>query len=225
MRHIEVMGSSYECFSPIKLALIIVREKETIMKHVSLSKVRLSEVTKVPGLFILGIFAIAFLLFPLAAFAGCGGAPVAQQAGFIQSKESLFGKSCGGTPLSTQQATLLASSWASPTKNATVSSGAVPKPVANPNAPANSRLVGLSLLGAIARCTFVTVKSGQKVNLANGDLVLVSLTAKDGSQTAILGEIVGGKLVALSGDGQGNHAVKLANNPNVQLTNGILPGN
>jgi hypothetical protein len=205
-----------------------VREKETIMKHVSLSKIKPSMVTKVPGMLILGLLAIAFLLFPLAAFAGCGKPAAAAQAGFIQSKESLFGKSCGGTPLSPAQASLLAASWADPNKainkNATIGS-TPPKTTTTTTTTTSGRLAGLSLLGAIARCTFVTVKSGENVTLQNGDLVLVSLANKDGTDTALLGEIVNNKLVLLSGDGQGNHAVKIANNPNIKLVNGILPGN
>jgi hypothetical protein len=228
MKHIEAMEASYGCFPLIKPALIIVREKETIMKHVSLNKIKPSMLTKVPGLFILGLLAVAFLLFPLAAFAGCGQ-QAAAQAGLIQSRMSLFGKACGGTPLSTQQASLLAASWADPTKGATSKNATIdnkpaqPQPQPGSTTPASSRLTGLSLLGAIARCSFVTVPDGQKVSLANGDLVLVSVTQKDKTITPIVGEVVGGKLVALTGDGQGQHAVKIANNANIKLSNGTLP--
>jgi hypothetical protein len=212
-----------------------VREKETIMKHVSLNKIKPSMITKVPGLFILGLLAVAFLVFPLAAFAGCGGGQAAAQAGTVQSVMSLFGKPCGGTPLSTQQASQLAASWVDPTKaaankNATIgnnpaqASATTTKPSADPNTSSTgSRIGGIQFLGAIARCSFVTVKDGQKATLQNGDVALVSITKKDGTVTPLVGEIVNGKLVLLSGNGNGQHAVKLVSNGvNVKLGNATI---
>lgn len=192
------------------------------MRRVSLNKIRLSMIAKVPGMVILGVLAIAFLLFPLAALAACGQ-QAAAQAGTLESHESLFGKPCGGTPLSTQQASELTSSWAQApkAKNATVStSTTAPKP--STTTPNSGVLSGLSLLGAVARCSFVTVKNGDKVQLADGDICLITLQNKDGSDTAIIGEVVGGKLVAVAG-GNGKHFTRIIQNPNIKLSNAILP--
>lgn len=200
------------------------------MRRVSLNKIKLSMITKVPGMVILGVSAIAFLLFPFTVLAGCGGGGQAAQAATIESTESLFSKSCGGTPLSTQQASELESSWAKApqSKNATVSTTAPKTSTSSSSsaatAPNNGVLSGISLLGAVARCTFVTAPSGQNVTLNNGDLVLASVANKDGSTSAIIGEIIGGKFVAVTGN-NGKHFVKLNNNPNIKFTNGSISNN
>jgi len=205
------------------------------MRRVSLNKIRLSMIAKVPGMLILGVLAIAFLLFPLAALAQCGGGQAAAQAGTLESDESLFSKPCGGTPLSTQQASELTASWAqAPKANAapkakqatigttapkTTTTTTTPKTSTTPN---SGVLSGLSLLGAVARCSFVTVPNGKKVQLADGDICLVTLQNKDGSDTAIIAEVVGGKLVAVAGN-NGKHFARLVQNPNIKLSNAILP--
>src|SRR4051794_6559909 len=98
IKHTELMGFSKDVFlpsSPFSDPLSIGREKETTMKHVSLNK----KLMKVPGLLILGLLAIAFLAFPLAAFAGCAGpAAVPNPKAKATFLEPLFGPSCGGSP-------------------------------------------------------------------------------------------------------------------------------
>lgn len=197
------------------------------MRRVSLNKIRLSMVTKVPGMVILGVLAIAFLIFPFAALAVCGQQPA--QAATIESTESLFSKQCGGSPLSTQQASELAGTWpkAQSQKNATVSTTAPKTGTTSPadtTTPNNGVLSGISLLGAVARCTFVTPKQGQNVNLENGDIVLASLENKDGTTSAIIGEVVGGKFVAMTGN-NGKHFLRENKNANIKFTNGSISGN
>lgn len=229
-KYTKVMGFAKDVFLPSSLLsdpLIIVREKETTMRRVSLNKIRLSMIAKVPGMLILGVLAIAFLLFPLAALAQCGGGGQAAQAGTLESDESLFSPKCGGTPLSTAQASELTASWAQApkAKNATIGTTApkttttTPKTSTTPN---SGVLSGLSLLGAVARCSFVTVPNDKKVQLADGDICLVTLQNKDGSDTAIIAEVVGGKLVAVAGN-NGKHFARLVQNPNIKLSNAILP--
>jgi hypothetical protein len=166
------------------------------MKHVSLNKIKPSALIKVPGLLILGLLAVAFLLFPLAAFAGCGGQQAAPKSTLkIASVEPIFGPSCGG---------------AAPTKNATVT-GNPADPTSTTSTPANP--VTPSLLAGITKCRFVVVKPGQKVVLQNGDIVVSTISQADKNGKAgsvgdvILGIVIGGQFRAINGDGNGGHAV------------------
>lgn len=215
------------------------------MRRVFLSKIRLSMVAKIPGMVILGVSAIAFLLFPLAtALAGCGGGGgAAAQAATLESHEPLFSPKCGGTPLSDAQASELVGSWPKPptakaspkTTNATIGTTTTTAPKtstnpstgANPNTsttPNNGVLSGLSLMGAVARCSFVTAPNGQKVQLQDGDICLITVQNQNGTDTAIIGEVIGGQLVAVAGQ-NGQHFQKLIQNPNIKLSNAVLPQN
>jgi hypothetical protein len=185
------------------------------MKHVSLNKIKPSALLKVPGLLILGLLATVFLLFPLAAFAGCGGKqdvpnPTAK-ATFL---EPLFGPSCGGSKATT---------------NATVTGTAPKTPTGNP--PVQPVATGSSLLSAIAKCHFVTIKDGQQVLLHNGDLVLAQITdpGNKGKQVVDKGDpilcmVVGGQLLPIAGHGSTTINPKKVNfqlaNAKIQLDNG-----
>jgi hypothetical protein len=183
------------------------------MKHVSLNKIKPSALIKVPGLLILGLLAVAFLLFPLAAFAGCnGGAAAAPKATLkIASVEPLFGPSCGG---------------AAPTKNATVTGTAANPAPSSQTSGANPSPVGSSLLAGITKCRFVVVKPGQKVVLHNGDIVVGSIAVADKSGKAgsvgdtILGMVINGQFRAINGDGNGGHAVGILNGKTINFTLG-----
>jgi hypothetical protein len=187
------------------------------MRRVSLNKIKLSMVTKVPGMVILGVLAIAFLLFPLAALAACGQQPA--QAATIESTESLLGPGCAGSPLTNAEESALNSSWIQPQKNATVST-TTPKTSASGTAsqPSDS---SINFLARMARCSFETAKTGQNVPLVNGVIGLATLDNKDGTTSPIIFEIVGGKPVAVTG-GNGQHFVKLNSNPNIKFTNGSI---
>jgi len=187
------------------------------MKHVSLNKIKPSTLIKVPGLLILGLLAIAFLLFPLAAFAGCQGpASVPNPKAKATFLEPLFGPSCGGSKVTT---------------NATVTgSPAQPNP-AQPNpAQPNPADTGSNLLSAIAKCHFVPV-GPQQVVLHNGDLVLAQITdpGNKGKQIVDKGDpilcmVVGGQLIPIAGHGSTTINPKKVNfqlqNAKIQLANG-----
>lgn len=151
------------------------------MKHVSLNKIKPSALIKVPGLLILGLLAVAFLLFPFAAFAGCGGGKQKAQpvAANVTNIEPLFGPNCGGS--------------AAAQKNATVSTKPQPSTAQSPadGSPSQAAPVASNLLSAIAKCKFVVVKPGQQTLLENGDIVL-GQTVK--GQTDFIGIVIGGKV-------------------------------
>jgi len=188
------------------------------MKHVSLNTIKPSMLTKGSGLLILGLLALAFLLFPLAAFAGCAGpAQVPNPKAKATFLEPLFGPSCGGSPI---------------TKNATVTGAPVkPNPV-QPNPVQSSPVdTGSSLLSAIAKCHFVTIKDGQQVLLHNGDLVLAQITdpGNKGKKVVDTGDpilcmVVGGQLIPIAGHGSTTINPKKVNfqlqNAKIQLANG-----
>jgi hypothetical protein len=182
----------------------VVREKETTMGCLSLNKIGLSKIAKVPGMVILGVLALAFLVFPLAAFANCG--QPAPDAATLESRMALFGPTCGSGKLTATQASLAAESWN--TKAGTKSAPAL-----------NS---AESLLAAAGRCTFDTIKTGQKVALQNGDILLITIT-KNSQEVPAIGEVVNGKIVLIAGDGQGGHFDKLVQNPNIKIANANLP--
>jgi hypothetical protein len=184
------------------------------MKHVSLNKIKPSMLTKVPGLFILGLLATIFLLFPLAAFAGCSGnQQVPNPTAKATFLEPLFGPSCGGSKATT---------------NATVT-GTTPKtPTDNPPAqPA----AGSSLLSAIAKCRFAAIPAGKQAILHNGDIVLAVITdpGNKGKQVVSTGDpilcmVVGGQLIPVAGHGSTTINPKKVNfqlaNAKIQLGNG-----
>jgi hypothetical protein len=193
-----------------------VREKETTMKHVSLNKIRPLALLKVPGLCILGLLAVVFLLFPLAAFAGCGGAAAVPKATLnIRSLEPIFGPSCGG---------------AAPTKNATVTGTAANPAPSTTTGGANPSPATSSLLAGISKCRFVQVKPGQKVVLHNGDIVVGQISQADQSGKAgsvgdvIFGMVINNQFRAINGDGNGKHAVGIINGKtiNFSLGNGAV---
>ncbi|HWS83212.1 MAG TPA: hypothetical protein VN207_03030 [Ktedonobacteraceae bacterium] len=167
------------------------------MKHVSLSKIRPSVATKVSGLFVLAILAVAFLLFPLASSAmGCSGPP---QKATLKGVESLFGPSCGGSSV---------------TKNATIA-GTTPKP----NTSTADVIPSSALLSAVSKCKFVVVKPGQKPILQNGDIFL----AQGVNGTDLVGIIVGSKARLLVADPTtGTHAVTINNKFNIGFLNAAV---
>jgi hypothetical protein len=209
IKHTELMGLSKDVFlpsSPFSDPLSIVREKETTMKHVSLSKIKPSALIKIPGLLILGLLAVAFLLFPLAAFAGCGGQQQAPKATLkIASVEPIFGPNCGGAAAS-KNATVTGNPTTTTTTTTTT---------ANPVTP--------SLLAGISNCRFVVVKPGQKVVLQNGDIVVSTISQADKSGKAgsvgdvILGIVIGGQFRAINGDGNGGHAVGIVQSKKINF--------
>jgi hypothetical protein len=208
IKHTELMGFSKDVFlpsSPFSDPLSIVREKETTMKHVSLSKIKPSALIKIPGLFILGLLAIAFLLFPLAAFAACGQAPAPKATLKLASMMPTFGPSCGGAATS---------------KNATVTGNP-----ANPTSTTGNPVTP-NLLAGITNCRFVVVKPGQKVVLHNGDIVVGTISQADKSGKAgnvgdvIFGMVIGGQFRAINGDGNGGHATGILNGKTVNFTLG-----
>jgi len=167
------------------------------MKHVFLSKIRPSVVTKASGLFVLAVLAVAFLLFPLASLAmGCSGPP---QKATLKGVESLFGPSCGGSSL---------------TKNATIT-GTTPKP----GTSTADAIPSSALLSAVSKCKFVVVKPGQKPILQNGDIFLAQ--GVDGND--FVGVIAGNKARLLVGDPTtGAHAVSMNNNFNIGFVNAAV---
>lgn len=171
------------------------------MKHVSLNKIKPSTLIKVPGLLILGLLAVAFLLFPFAAFAGCGGKKQAAAAvkANVTNIEPLFGPNCGGS--------------AAAQKNATVSTKPQPSTAQSPadGSPSQAAPVPSNLVSAIAKCKFVVVKPGQKTVLENGDIVL-GQTVKD--QTAFIGIVIGGKINFIT-----QHATGENKKANISLNN------
>jgi hypothetical protein len=187
------------------------------MKHVSLNKIKPSALIKVPGLLILGLLAVAFLLFPLAAFAGCGGAKQAVPKATLKvaSLEPIFGPSCGGAAAS---------------KNATVTGSPSTPAQGSTTTDANPSPVSSSLLAGITKCRFVVVKSGQQVVLHNGDIVVATIAQADKSGKAgsagdaVFGLILNNKFRAINGDGNGGHAVGMvnANSINFNLGNGTV---
>jgi hypothetical protein len=213
IKHTELMGFSKDVFlpsSPFSDPLSIVREKETTMKHVSLSKIKPSALIKVPGLFILGLLAIAFLLFPLAAFAGCGQAPAPKATIKLASMMPTFGPSCGG---------------ATTNKNATVTGNPANNPPSTTTNP-----VTPNLLAGITNCRFVVVKPGQKVVLHNGDIVVGTISQTDKSGKAgnigdvIFGIVINNQFRAINGDGNGGHATGIIDGKtiNFSLGNGTV---
>jgi hypothetical protein len=182
------------------------------MKHVSLNKIRPSALMKVPGLFILGLLAVAFLLFPLAAFAGCGAPPAPKATLKVASLEPIFGPNCGGATATTN-ATVSGTA-----ANPATTSGTSPNPAAS------------SLLAGIAKCRFVLVKPGEKVVLHNGDIVVGQVTKSDQNGKAgnvgdtIFGIVINGQFRAINGDGNGGHAVGIlsGNSVNFALGNGAV---
>lgn len=179
------------------------------MKHVSLNKIKPSALLKVPGLLILGLLAVAFLLFPLAAFAGCGGAAAVPKATLkVASVEPIFGPNCGG---------------AASTKNATVTGSPANTAPATTTKPSP---VSTSLLAGITKCRFVVVKPGQKVVLHNGDIVVGNISQADQNGKAgsvgdtIFGIVINGQFRAINGDGSGGHAKGILNAKTVNFTVG-----
>jgi len=187
------------------------------MNIVSLNKIRPSALLKVPGLCILGLLAVAFLLFPLAAFAGCSAAPAPKATLNISHVEPLFGPNCGGAAAKTN-ATI---SGTNPTTLTTTTTTTSPT---NP--------VNISLLTGIAKCQFAQVKLGEKVALHNGDIVLGQISKADNSGKAgsagdvILGMVINGQFRAINGDGKGGHAAGILNGKaiNFTLDNGAVQG-
>jgi len=182
------------------------------MKHVSLNKIRPSALLKVPGLLILGLLAVAFLLFPLAAFAGCGGAKAVPAATLkVASVEPIFGPNCGG---------------AASTKNATVTGNAANPAPSSKTSGANPSPASSSLLAGITKCRFVEVKPGQKVVLHNGDIVVGNISKADQNGNAgnvgdtIFGMVINGQFRAINGDGKGGHAAGILNAKTVNFTVG-----
>jgi hypothetical protein len=179
------------------------------MKHVSLNKIKPSALLKVPGLLILGLLAVAFLLFPLAAFAGCGGQQAVPKATLkIASIEPIFGPNCGGS---------------ASTKNATVTGS--PANTA-PTTTTKPSPVSSSLLAGITKCRFVVVKPGQQVVLHNGDIAVGTISQADQNGKAgsvgdvVFGMIIGGQFRAIHGDGNGGHAAGILNAKTVNFTVG-----
>jgi len=182
------------------------------MKHVSLSKIKPSALIKIPGLFILGLLAIAFLLFPLAAFAACGQAPAPKATLKLASMMPTFGPNCGGAAAS---------------KNATVT-GNPADPATTGNA--NPSPVSSNLIAGITNCRFVVVKPGQKVVLHNGDIVVGTISQADKSGKAgnvgdpVFGMVINNQFRAINGDGNGGHATGILNGKtiNFSLGNGTV---
>src|SRR5258708_25851498 len=70
---------------------VLVKEKETIMiNSVSLDKIRTSVVTKVAGLFVLAVLAIAFFILPSSAFAALPKLPLLPLGGIYKSCGSVM---------------------------------------------------------------------------------------------------------------------------------------
>jgi len=183
------------------------------MKHVSLNKIKPSTLIKVPGLLILGLLAVAFLLFPLAAFAGCGGAKQAVPKATLKvaSVEPIFGPNCGG---------------AASTKNATVTCSPSTPAQGSTTTDANPSPVSSSLLAGITKCRFVGVQPGQQVVLHNGDIVVGTISQADQNGKAgnvgdtIFGMVISGQFRAIHGDGNGGHAAGILNAKTVNFTVG-----
>ena len=178
------------------------------MKHVSLNKIKPSALLKVPGLLILGLLAVAFLLFPLAAFAGCSAAPAPKATLKIASVEPIFGPLCGGAATTT-------------TTNATITGSPTnPAPTTTKPLPAST-----SLLAGITKCRFVVVKPGQKVVLHNGDIVVGAISQADQSGKAgnvgdtIFGIVINNQFRAITA-GNGGHASNILSGKSINFSLG-----
>jgi hypothetical protein len=216
------------------------REKETtIMKRVSL-------MTKVPGLCVLGALGITFALSPLGAFAACGNNNQQKQVASIKSVEAF--SSCSQRPISATQASKLAADgWATTATSAnaskaTVGDGATTAPA--PAALTPAQLKNVSFLAGNASCSFSSVDPAAKTNLNDGDLFLGLLSSSNqggnngnqggnnSNQAAskpIFGMIVNGRIVLFTGNQNGQHFANVEQNPNIKLGNATInqsnPGN
>lgn len=173
------------------------------MGHFSLNKTSFSKVAKVPGMAILGLLALGFFLFPFAVFAQCGQPDVANADSILD----IQGSSCAGRTITNAQASTAAQEWSVGSKGQANAS----KVTAATLDPAFAELVRISA------CTFVSVKTGQKVQLHNGAMILATEN-KNGKTVPLILMVVGGRLVAVTHQGSG-----MNQNPNVKLVNGVLP--
>jgi hypothetical protein len=204
------------------------REKETIMKRVSLK-------AKVPALCVLGALSATFLLSPLAAFAGCGAGPAAEPLNTLKMKSVEKFSECSNRPLSTTQAPNEAGAqWldeevkppTTQSAKATVGNGvttaapaAPPPPPAAPKPLTPEQLKAITFLSGSASCSFTAVDKGAKVNLSNGDVFLATLSSAKVSNQPVFGMLIGGKLVLFTSDKAGNRFTSLVQNPKVKLPN------
>jgi hypothetical protein len=200
------------------------REKETIMKRVSLK-------AKVPALCVLGALSATFLLSPLAAFAGCGGGAAAEPLNTLKMKSVEKFSECSNRPLSTTQAPNEAGAqWldedpkpaTTQSAKATVGNGITTAAPAAPAAPkplTPEQLKAITFLSGSASCSFTAIDKGAKVNLNNGDVFLATLSSAKVANQPVFGMLIGGKLVLFTSDKAGNRFASLVQNPKVKLPN------
>jgi hypothetical protein len=166
------------------------------MRHVSLSKIR-----KVPGMLILGILAIGFLVFPLTTLAACGGGGGNAATVKLTLRATLGmndqGK-CFNAPPNAKLASTMIQTWGT-TLGAKATKG---KKASTKTATSNNNQVAaVTKLVSAASCTWTMIKDGKNGTLGGGDEALLTSQDNQGNLTVYRAIKVGNQIFMVANKG------------------------